>query len=59
MSVTIEFAGREKVTIRGAELELNRLDLKGESGNWALWLDDQFKLQRILISGDNTEVVRD
>src|ERR1700676_1739768 len=59
MSVTLEFAGREKVTIRGAERELNRLDLKSESANWVLWLDDQFKLQRILILGDNTEVVRD
>jgi len=59
MSVTVEFAGREKVTIRGGERELNRLDLKSDSGSWALWLDDQFKLQRILISGENTEVVRD
>jgi hypothetical protein len=59
MPVTLEFAGREKVAIRGAEVELNRLDLKSESSNWALWLDDQFKLQRILIVGDNTEVVRD
>jgi hypothetical protein len=59
MSVSLEFAGREKVTIRGAELELNRLDLKSDSGTWALWLDDQFKLQRILVSGENTEVVRD
>ena len=59
MSIAVEFAGREKVTIRGAERELNRLDLKGDSMDWALWLDDQFKLQRILISGENTEVVRD
>jgi hypothetical protein len=59
VSVTIEFAGREKVTIRGVEHELNRLDLNGESGNWALWFDDQFKLQRILIGSENTEVVRD
>jgi hypothetical protein len=59
MSVTVEFAGREKVMIRGAEHELNRLDLKGESGIWTLWLDDEFKLQRVLISSDNTEVVRD
>jgi hypothetical protein len=59
MSVTMEFAGREKVTIRSAERELNRLNLKSESSSWALWLDDQYKLQRILISGDNTEVVRD
>jgi hypothetical protein len=59
MAVTVEFAGREKVMIRGAERELNRIDLKNESSSWALWLDDQFKLQRILISGGNTEVVRD
>src|ERR1700733_6871803 len=58
MSVTLEFAGREKVTIRGTEHELNRLDLKSDSGNWELWLDDQFKLQR-MISGESTEVVRD
>jgi len=59
ISVAVEFAGREKVTIRGVERELNRLDLKGDSIDWALWLDDQFKMQRILISGENTEVVRD
>lgn len=59
VSVTLEFAGREKVSIRGANQELNRLDLKSESQNWTLWMDDQFKLQRILIVGDNTEVVRD
>jgi len=59
ISVTLEFAGREKVTIRGAEVELNRLDLKGESGTWTLWVDDQYKLQRILIQDGNTEVVRD
>jgi hypothetical protein len=59
ISVTLEFAGREKVTIRGAEVEMNRLDLKGESGTWTLWVDDQYKLQRILIQGENTEVVRD
>jgi hypothetical protein len=60
-SVTLEFAGREKVMIRGVERELNRLDLKSDSGDWALWLDDQdnhFKLQR-MTSGEKTEVVRD
>jgi hypothetical protein len=59
VSVTLEFAGREKVSIRGGNQELNRLDLKSESQNWTLWMDDQFKLQRILIVSDNTEVVRD
>ena len=61
MSVTLEFIGREKVMLRGAERELNRIDLKSDSGDWSLWLDDQdnhFKLQR-MTSADKTEVIRD
>jgi hypothetical protein len=57
--VSMEFAGKEKVPIRGVERELNRITLKSEFGEWSLWLDDEFKLQRILVPGDNTEVVRD
>jgi len=33
--------------------------LKSEAGTWNLWLDDQFKLVRILIPAENTEVIRD
>jgi hypothetical protein len=53
--------GPEKVIIRGTEHELLRLNLKGESFTWALWVDgkDQFKLMRVLIADDSTEVVRD
>jgi hypothetical protein len=59
--VRVELVGREKVTIRGTERELLRLNLKGEAFAWALWVDekDQFKLMRVLIADDNTEVVRD
>lgn len=61
MPVRMELVGREKVTIRGVERELLRLNLKGESFSWALWVDDkdQFKLIRVLVADDNTEVVRD
>jgi hypothetical protein len=57
--VNVQFSGREKIAIHGAEHELIRLDLKTESGDWTLWLDDQLKLQRIVDSGNTTEVVRD
>lgn len=59
--VRMELVGREKVTIRGAERELMRLNLSGEGFSWALWVDekDQFKLMRLVIADDNTEVVRD
>ncbi len=61
MRVRMELVGREKVTIRGTERELLRLNLKGEEFTWALWVDDQdqFKLMRVLIADANTEVVRD
>lgn len=59
MQVSLEFAGREKAPVHGVERELNRFNLKGDSGDWAMWLDDNFKLVRILIASDNTEVTRD
>ncbi|MGA2020116.1 MAG: hypothetical protein ABSH02_05960 [Candidatus Sulfotelmatobacter sp.] len=61
MRVRMELGAREKVTIRGTERELLRLNLKGENFSWALWVDDKdhFKLMRVQIADDNTEVVRD
>lgn len=61
MRVRIELIGREKVTIRGAERELMRLNLTSENFVWNLWVDDhdQFKLMRVAIPADNTEVIRD
>jgi hypothetical protein len=61
MRVRMELVGKEKVTIRGTERELWRLNLLGESFSWALWVDDkdQFKLVRVLIADANTELVRD
>jgi hypothetical protein len=59
MSVSVEFTGREKAMIHGAEQELNRFELKSETGDWSLWLDDHFKLMRIVIASEHTEVVRD
>jgi hypothetical protein len=58
-SATMEYVGREKVNVRGSEQELNKLELKSDTGNWQLWVDDQFKLLRISIPSENTEVVRD
>lgn len=57
--VSMEFLGREKVAVHGSDRDLLKVELKGETGNWELWLDDQFKLLRISIPGERTEVVRD
>jgi hypothetical protein len=61
MGVRMELIGKEKITIRGTERELLRLNLTGEEIQWALWLDDNdhFKLIRVAIPADNTVVDRD
>jgi hypothetical protein len=59
LPLSVEFQGRDKVSIRGSEHELNKFVLRSEGGDWTIWLDDQFKLQRVLVTGDNTEVIRD
>lgn len=61
MAVRLEVVGKEKVTIRGVQRELLHLNLSGESFAWNLWVDDQdhFKLIRVAIPADDTEVVRD
>ena len=58
MPVAIEFAGTEKLTVHGTERELNKLLLTSETGDWAFWLDDGFKMIR-LVNDSGTEIVRD
>ena len=56
---SVEFLGREKVTVGKTELELSKLELKSETGSWIIWFDDQFKVLRISIPSEKTEVIRD
>ena len=57
--VGVQYSGREKVSVRGTEKELIRLDVKSETGDWTLWLDEQLKVQRLIDPTSNTEVIRD
>ena len=59
--VRLELVGKEKIQVRGSDRELMRLNLKGDDFAWALWVDeeDHFKLIKVAIPADNTEVVRD
>jgi len=57
--LSAEFLGREKLTLKNGQQELIRLELKNDAGTWQLWLDDQFKVMRMAIVGENTVVDRD
>jgi len=61
MRVSLEPVGLEKVQIHGSDRQLPRFSLKFEGGEWALWLDDQdhYKLVKIAIPSEKTEVIRD
>jgi hypothetical protein len=59
-ALSAEFLGREKVTLKsGQQQDLLKLELKSDAGTWQLWLDDQFKVMRISVVGESTEVERD
>ncbi len=61
MALSAEFIGLEKVSLKSGEQELIKLEFKTDAGTWQLWLDghDQFKVMRMSVVGENTEVDRD
>jgi hypothetical protein len=57
--LSAEFLGREKVNLKNGPQDLLKVELKNDAGDWQLWLDDQFKVMRIMVVGENTFVDRD
>lgn len=58
-SLDAVFLGRENMKLKTGPQDLLKLELKNDAGVWQLWLDDQFKVMRISVVGENTEVERD
>jgi hypothetical protein len=57
--VNLEYVGRETVNVRAQKRELSRFNLQSDGMDWELWLDENYKLIRIYIPAEATEVVRD
>jgi hypothetical protein len=57
--LSAEFLGREKVSLKSGPQDLIKLELKNDAGAWQLWLNDEFKVMRMSIVGENTVVDRD
>jgi hypothetical protein len=58
-ALSAEYLGRETVPLKSGPRDLLKLELRTDAATWQLWLDDQFKVMRISIVGENTEVERD
>lgn len=56
---TINYIGREMVSLHGVPKELSKFSMTSEFGDWVLWLDDSQKLVRVILPGESTEVIRD
>jgi hypothetical protein len=74
-NATMELLGQAKVQVKGSERELNKVKLvttgpqaftlandpshESDATEWILWVDDQYKIVKMTVSGSNIEVVRD
>jgi hypothetical protein len=57
--INIEYKGPEKIALKGAQVELRRFDMDVDGVLWAIWMDDNYKVQRITVAETNTEILRD
>jgi hypothetical protein len=57
--VSLTFMGPDEITIHGVQQKLSKIDLKSDSGDWSLWVNEQFKLMQIEDTDTGTEIVRD
>ena len=59
MQVTVEYKGAQKVNLKGVDVNLQRFELSGDGFSWTIWIDGSYKIQKIAIQDQNTEVIRD
>jgi hypothetical protein len=57
--VSIEYVGPEKVNLKTGQKDLTKFRIVTEGPEWFVWVDENYKIQRILVPEDGTEVLRD
>ncbi len=57
--VSIEYVGPEKVNLKSGPRDLTKFRMITEGPDWFVWVDENFKVQRILVPEDGTEVLRE
>jgi hypothetical protein len=73
-NAVMNLVGRDKVTVKGTVRELSKLTLQttdpkgmvvmngareAEPGQWQLWVDEQFRIIKMTVTGSTIEIVRD
>ena len=57
--VTVDFKGKEKISLKGNDVECSSFRLRTDDSNVLVYMDDQKKMVRIVASASGLEVVRD
>lgn len=58
VQVTVDYKGSQKMNIKGVDMDLQRFTLSGEGFSWTVWIDSQYKIQKIAIEDESTEIYR-
>lgn len=61
-SSVVELVGRDKITFKGAEREVNKVRVDTDGVQWLIWVDDpenHYKVLKMAIPAGNIEVWRD
>jgi len=59
IQLTVEFKGSQKVNIKGADMDLQRFELHAEGYDWIIWIDGSYKIQKIAVDAEGTEIYRE
>jgi hypothetical protein len=58
-TITIDYKDKEKISLRGKEIDCIAFRMTSDNGVWLVYLDDQQKLVRIVAAEAGLEVMRD
>jgi hypothetical protein len=59
IQLTVEFKGSQKVNVRGTDMDLQRFELHTEGYDWTIWIDPSYKIQKIAVDAEGTEIYRE
>jgi hypothetical protein len=59
MQIGVAYKGTQKVNVKGTDLSLQRFELHTDSYDWTVWIDASYKIQKIAVDGEDTEIYRD
>jgi hypothetical protein len=59
VSVAVSYKGKQTVSLKGQEQQLDCFEISTEGDLWEVYLDSNMKMVKVVVPGDNTEAVRD